>query len=119
MDFRQYDNAIGRFNVIDALSEQAYSNSTYAFAGNNPALYGDPTGLKMMAPQTMENNIIQGSCLALFGSGMNGLQVRDYLEQMWGPSIGGGCGGGSGSGGGGEVETKSLLMQVMIIQHGR
>ncbi|MEI7510419.1 MAG: RHS repeat-associated core domain-containing protein, partial [Flavobacterium sp.] len=46
MDFRQYDNAIGRFTVIDPLAEQDFGNSPYAFAGNNPALYGDPSGLK-------------------------------------------------------------------------
>lgn len=45
MDFRQYDNATGRFNTVDALSEATYSNSPYHFAGNNPISFSDPTGL--------------------------------------------------------------------------
>lgn len=45
MDYRQYDNATGRFNADDALSEATYSNSPYHFAGNNPIYYSDPTGL--------------------------------------------------------------------------
>ena len=47
MDFRQYDNATGRFNTIDALSEATYSNSPYHFANNNPIYFSDPTGLTM------------------------------------------------------------------------
>jgi RHS repeat-associated protein len=43
--FRKYDPQIGRFNGIDALSESAAGNSPYHFAGNNPVLGSDPTGL--------------------------------------------------------------------------
>lgn len=45
MDFRQYDNAIGRFNTIDALAEFDNDKSPYAFARNSPAAFNDPTGL--------------------------------------------------------------------------
>lgn len=45
MDYRQYDNAIGRFLGMDRLSELAYSMTPYRFAFNNPILYSDPTGL--------------------------------------------------------------------------
>ena len=45
MDFRQYDNAIGRFVSIDLLSENNYSQSPYQFANNNPSYFSDPTGL--------------------------------------------------------------------------
>ncbi|POS00680.1 RHS repeat-associated protein, partial [Flavobacterium croceum DSM 17960] len=45
MDYRQYDNALGRFNSIDALSERAYDISPYRFALNNPNIWMDPTGL--------------------------------------------------------------------------
>lgn len=45
MDYRQYDNAIGRFNSIDALAEMNYFSSPYIFANNNPIYWADPTGL--------------------------------------------------------------------------
>ncbi|WP_370033546.1 RHS repeat-associated core domain-containing protein [Flavobacterium sp. 28YEA47A] len=45
MDFRQYDNALGRFNSLDALSELAPGISPYRFAYNNPVFWADPTGL--------------------------------------------------------------------------
>uniref|UniRef100_UPI0032B4C9CF RHS repeat domain-containing protein n=1 Tax=Flavobacterium adhaerens TaxID=3149043 RepID=UPI0032B4C9CF len=45
MDFRQYDNALGRFNSIDALSEMSFSTSPFAFARNNPVFWMDPSGL--------------------------------------------------------------------------
>jgi RHS repeat-associated protein len=45
MDYRQYDNAIGRFNCLDKLSEMNYEQSPYHFANNNPVLFSDPTGL--------------------------------------------------------------------------
>lgn len=45
MDYRQYDNAIGRFNGIDALSEMSYSSTPYHFGYNNPVFWADPSGL--------------------------------------------------------------------------
>ena len=45
MDFRQYDNALGRFLNPDRLSELAPSITPYRFAFNNPNYWSDPTGL--------------------------------------------------------------------------
>ena len=45
MDFRQYDNALGRFLNPDALSELYYSHTPYNFVGSNPKILSDPTGL--------------------------------------------------------------------------
>ena len=42
---RKYDPQIGRFNGVDAMSEQTIGLSPYHFGGNNPAMYNDPTGL--------------------------------------------------------------------------
>lgn len=41
---RRYDPQIGRWHVLDALSEKYYGSSPYAYAGNNPALLTDPDG---------------------------------------------------------------------------
>ncbi|GEM_PF-6413840 len=49
MEFRQYDNSLGRFVGIDRLSELAYSITPYRFAFNNPVFFGDPTGLIEMS----------------------------------------------------------------------
>ncbi|MBL7887063.1 MAG: hypothetical protein JNJ52_09965 [Flavobacterium sp.] len=45
MDFRQYDNAIGRFVGIDLLSELNTTINPYHFANNNPIFWADPSGL--------------------------------------------------------------------------
>lgn len=45
MDFRLYDNAIGRFNVVDPLAEIDHNMSPYVFSRNNPVFFNDPTGL--------------------------------------------------------------------------
>lgn len=45
MDYRQYDNTLGRFNSMDKLAELAPGISPYRFAFNNPVFWGDPTGL--------------------------------------------------------------------------
>ena len=114
MDFRQYDNAIGRFNVIDPLAEQDFGTSAYAFAGNNPVLFGDPSGLKAQAPDAIENNMVAGSVLSMYCNGMNGREISQQLQQqMWGPGfiVGlGGCGAGDarGFGGGGGVHALTI-----------
>lgn len=45
MDFRMYDNAIGRFHSIDKMTDIMPSLSPYRFAFNNPVLWKDPTGM--------------------------------------------------------------------------
>ena len=45
MDFRHYDPAIGRFNVIDPMTEERDWLTPYNFVQNNPVLRIDPTGL--------------------------------------------------------------------------
>ena len=45
MDYRQYDNAIGRFVSMDMLSELSYDTTPYRFGLNNPNFWADPTGL--------------------------------------------------------------------------
>ncbi|AOW20774.1 hypothetical protein LPB138_08830 [Urechidicola croceus] len=45
MTFRQYDNALGRFIVIDPAAEMARNWTPYRFGFNNPILFSDPTGL--------------------------------------------------------------------------
>ena len=43
MDFRQYDNAIGRFVCTDPITH--YNQSPYHFGNGNPIYWADPSGL--------------------------------------------------------------------------
>jgi len=45
MDYRQYDNTIGRFIAIDPLAEIRPDWTPYRFGGNNPIYFSDPSGL--------------------------------------------------------------------------
>jgi hypothetical protein len=45
MDFRLYDNVLGRFFGMDALSEKNHYLSPYQFGDGNPIVFADPTGL--------------------------------------------------------------------------
>ena len=45
MTFRQYDAALGRFNVVDPLAEKMPSWTPYRFGFNNPINFNDPSGL--------------------------------------------------------------------------
>jgi RHS repeat-associated protein len=59
MDYRQYDNALGRFNSMDRLAELAPMWSTYRFAFNNPVYWKDPTGLFEDNIDNFENNNLE------------------------------------------------------------
>ena len=43
--YRMLDPQLGRFSQVDPLSDQGSSESPYAFVGNNPVSFADPTGL--------------------------------------------------------------------------
>jgi RHS repeat-associated protein len=45
MDYRQYDNALGRFMNPDRLAELAFDQTPYRYAYNNPIFFKDPSGL--------------------------------------------------------------------------
>ncbi len=45
MDFRMYDNALGRFHNMDKMTDILPSLSPYRFAFNNPVKWNDPSGL--------------------------------------------------------------------------
>lgn len=60
MDFRMYDNALGRFHNIDKMTDIMPSLSPYRFAFNNPVLWGDPTGLLESGGGGDEEYFLQG-----------------------------------------------------------
>ncbi|MEO7173904.1 RHS repeat-associated core domain-containing protein [Flavobacterium sp.] len=79
MDFRQYDNAIGRFSNIDLLTDNSPSLTPYHFGNNNPNYWVDPTGLET----------------STYAS------TTDLIRDLWNNTPVGGIGIASNSGGGG------------------
>jgi RHS repeat-associated protein len=79
MTWRQYDNALGRFHGVDKLAATTANMTPYHFAGNNPIVYSDPSGLTM---QSWERNYRPYN---LSGGG--------YVEMDWTNGSGGGGGG--------------------------
>jgi RHS repeat-associated protein len=99
MDFRKYDVALGRFNGIDLLAEDGqFSITPYHYAGNNPVLFSDPSGLKKQDPiLKLEEPMWQpeGGYFQLYNMGGN-----FYNNLTNGSNLGGGVPGASGAMGG-------------------
>ena len=95
MDFRQYDQALGRFNVMDALSEMAYEQTPYRYGFNNPVFWKDPSGLfetEKQAAKFLSDNGLNGSItynqdfnsyvVTVQGGEFDGTQFYDFSEVM-------------------------------------
>ncbi len=95
MDFRQYDQALGRFNVMDALSEMAYDQTPYRYGFNNPVFWKDPSGLfetHKQAAKFLSDNGLNGSItynqdfngyvVTVQGGEFDGTQFYDFSEVM-------------------------------------
>lgn len=84
--WRNYMPEIGRWGVMDQLSENYFSTSPYAYVLNNPVNMFDPDGRETMAALTM----------ALWNLTPEG--TNSYWQQGSGSGSGGKAGGGGGSG---------------------
>ncbi|MEM0543620.1 RHS repeat-associated core domain-containing protein [Flavobacterium sp. j3] len=96
MDFRQYDNAIGRFTCIDLLAESSINMTPYHFGNNNPVYWGDPSGLKarpLNSGSAWLDAIWENSSSSGWTTWLNtgdGFQLYEYIDS------GGSTGGSSG-----------------------
>src|SRR5690606_38176203 len=120
MDFRLYNNALGRFFGIDLLADMFTDHSPYHFGYNNPIAFADPTGL-YSGPRPGTTLVIgedgdiaiyftneDGDMEAIFfvnrKSGAEPEAIKQFGQdphQYGGGGGGSGAGSGSGSGGGG------------------
>jgi RHS repeat-associated protein len=91
MDFRMYDNVLGRFFGIDALSEQNHYLSTYQFGDGNPVIFSDPSGLDSIGGYDPKD--VYGNHKDIF-RGNN--QFVDVVALLAGNSAGGSSGGSDG-----------------------
>src|SRR5690606_20356938 len=66
---RNYDPALGRWNVVDPMASKYFSHSPYAYTLNNPVYFIDPTGMQVktgdpedddepLAPVVLETAVI-------------------------------------------------------------
>jgi len=105
---RGYDMQIGRFGAIDIYAETYHCYAGYAFVGNNPILYSDPSGAKKMLPGggTGSNNGDPGDYHPSGGGGLdysyhditdwsasngfcNDVKVSDAIYSLWNTIYGG------------------------------
>src|SRR5690606_10883608 len=73
-DYRQYDAALGRFNVMDVLSEMAPDHTPYRYGFNNPVFWQDKTGLFESWTDAREYQLSNG----LFGPSIGYDWDNDY-----------------------------------------
>jgi RHS repeat-associated protein len=56
---RMYDNQIGKWTTIDALADKYFNSSPYVYTVNNPVLYVDPDGNRIVINYKDANNYEQ------------------------------------------------------------
>lgn len=126
-DFRHYDSALGRFNVMDPLAELAYDFTPYRYGFNNPVFFSDASGLfetELQAKQFAalnkigranykieENKILGGYNLVVTGGYLEGAVYYNFgLLEYHNPNGNGGSSSGGGSGGPGKSNKNNYTV---------
>lgn len=78
MDYRQYDNALGRFNSMDKLSEMSHNITPYRFGFNNPVFWSDPSGLFETRKEAREYRRANGIEGRIQRNGEGGYDINNY-----------------------------------------
>ena len=104
MTWRQYDNALGRFHGIDPLAATEPHRTPYHFAGNNPIVFSDPSGLKRQAPGQGGGQMSGGGGGTIYNTGRDRARFEigpayEAPDENGGSSISGGGSDSNGNGG--------------------
>jgi len=76
--FRRLDPQLGRFTQIDPIADGAEFSSAYVYAGNNPIVANDPSGLLAQNPQWMAAyNVLMNR---VSGGGGGGADIEEDFE---------------------------------------
>ncbi|MBK6340651.1 MAG: RHS repeat-associated core domain-containing protein [Bacteroidetes bacterium] len=75
---RYYDAALGRWNVMDELSEKYHSFSCYNFVVNNPMKYIDPDGREIVVAQEHQEQF-KSALQSVFGNNGNAFSFENNV----------------------------------------
>ena len=75
-----YDPAIGRWTAQDPLSEKYYSYSAYNYCVNNPVMFVDPDGKKIVIGTVWEESFPSWAKPAYFKKYQN--EVQSHLTEL-------------------------------------
>jgi uncharacterized protein (TIGR02594 family) len=109
MDFRMYDNALGRFYGMDALSEKNHYLSPFQFGNGNPVFWADPTGLDAFKFESYNGN---DEYISNTEMDFNHLLGKGGGFDVFSPG-GGGGGGGAAAGGGDPIDVYNFMVNKM------
>jgi hypothetical protein len=106
-----YDNALGRFYGMDALSEKNHYLSPFQFGNGNPVFWADPSGLSAVYNWDDGQYYLNGkvvdfeAAMASYGLDVSGNLINQTID-----AGGSGGGGAAAGGGGGNVNVVLFIL---------